>query len=307
MATPPRPPLVVPNRRDYTRGMGRGRLASIAAALSIAAVAAVSAGCGGSALALDPVAAAATKTQHAGAARIRFALQLSSPKLQGGKVVQLQGSGAIDGTSGELNIDLGSLLQNSGTPAGTDSTMQEVFLRQNGDYVTYVRLGLLASRLPAGKQWIELDLSKLGQAAGLDLGQLMSGSQVSPGDLLSILESEGAKIRNLGAETVDGAATTHYRVTLDLAKALQAKGLTSPLLQGLAANMPAVPADVWIGADGLVRRVRVSLGLAQNRVGMTMDISDYGADVTIAPPPSSEVLDLTQLVQQQGTSSTVHW
>jgi hypothetical protein len=40
---------------------------------------------------------------------------------------------------------------------------------------------------------------------------------------------------------------------------------------------------------------------------MTMDISDYGADVTIAPPPSSEVLDLTQLVQQQGTSSTVHW
>ena len=34
------------------------------------------------------------------------------------------------------------------------------------------------------------------------------------------------------------------------------------------------------------------------RMAMTMDLSDYGAHVTIAAPPSSQVFDTTQLAQQ---------
>ena len=81
--------------------------------------------------------------------------------------------------------------------------------------------------------------------------------------------------------------------------ALQAKGLTSPLLAGAMAALPAsIPADVWIGKDGLVRRVHLALGVAQGRMAMTMDLSDYGTDVAIAAPPSSDVFDATQLAQQ---------
>src|SRR5262249_47804214 len=87
-----RPPPALPGAthlglilRGYTDAMRRGRWAGIVAALAIAAVAAVTAGCGGggSALGLDPVAAAATKTQQAGAARVRFALSVSGPRTQG--------------------------------------------------------------------------------------------------------------------------------------------------------------------------------------------------------------------------------
>jgi hypothetical protein len=263
-------------------------------------VAAFSAGCGGSSsLALDPVAAAATKTQQAGAARIRFALELSGPRTDGHKL-RLTGLGAIDGTSSELTIGLGSLAGQSFAPGiGAKATVTEISLEQHGDYLLFLRAGFLTAHLPGGKHWLGLDVSKLGRAAGL--GSLMSGSQVSPEDVLSMLKAEGSKVRNLGPATVDGATTTHYRITIDVAKALQAKGLTSPLLARIAVRMPTVPVDVWIGEDGLLHRVQAAFasGSRPARLSLTMDIYDYGAHLTIAAPPSSEVFDVTQLAQQR--------
>ena len=302
--------------------MLRGRSATIAAAFAIAAAAAVTAGCGGgssgSALSLDPVAAAATKSQHAGAARIRFALAVSSPQLQG-KTLRIRAAGAIDGTSSELAFNLGSLIRGIGSTQGAlppaaisrlaHARMKEIALEQNGDYLIYMRLGALSSQLPGGKQWIKLDVSKLGKSAGIDLGKLLSGSQLQPGDLLGMLRSEGATVRKIGSARIDGTATTHYRVTVDLAKALESKGLTSPLLGGVAAQMPK-PENVWIGKDGLVRRVGFAYGYAQAgqriRMHMTLNISDYGAHVTIAAPPSSQVFDATQLAQSGLGSALLH-
>jgi hypothetical protein len=284
-----------------------GRKAGIATAVSIAAVAVVTAGCGGgksaSALAFDPVSAAAAKSQHAGAARVRFSLGFSAPQLQG-RMLRIRGTGVIDCTSGELTFGLGSALQQAGLPAGT--SLKEILLEQDGDLVMYVRAGFLAARLPGGKHWAKLDLSKLGKSAGVDLSQLMSGSTLQPTDLLSLLKAEGATVTTIGTETVDGTATTHYHVVVDTAKALEAKGLTSPTLSLIAADVPTVPEDVWVGKDGLVHRIRLSLGMQQNgmplRMAMAMDLYDYGADVTIAAPPSSDVFDATQFAQQ-GLSS----
>src|SRR6476659_4422719 len=105
--------------------MLRGHRAAFAAALAIAVAAAVTAGCGGgstsSALPLDPVAAAATKTQDAGAARIRFALVIS-PQL--GKTLRMRGSGAIDGTSAQMSFKLGSMLGQMGLPSSPVSLAQ---------------------------------------------------------------------------------------------------------------------------------------------------------------------------------------
>ncbi|HZT84859.1 MAG TPA: hypothetical protein VE984_05495 [Gaiellaceae bacterium] len=303
--------------------MLRGRRAGIAAALAIAVASAATAGCGGgstsSALSLDPVAAAATKSQQAGAARIRFALAVRSPQLPG-KSLQMRASGGMDGSSGELTFALGSLIRQMGLPSGAvpgatmsqlaHATMKEIALEQGGDFVIYMRLGFLASQLPGGKQWIKLDLSKLGKSAGVDLGSLLSGSQLQPSDVLGMLRSEGARIEKLRSATIDGTATTHYRVTIDPAKALASKGLTSPLFQSFAAGMPKIPENVWIGKDGLVRRVQLSYGLAhaghRAHVDMTMDVYDYGAKIAIAPPPSGAVFDATQLAQSGLGNALLH-
>jgi hypothetical protein len=302
--------------------MFRGRRAALAAALAIAAAAGVSTGCAGGssshALALDPVAAAATKTQAAGAARVRVVLALGSSQLQG-KTVRLRGSGAIAGKSSELSFDLGPLLRQArasglspalALPSGGSTVAKEIFLEQDGDYVLYVRLGLLSSQLPGGERWVKLDISKLGKAAGVDLEQLLSGSQLQPSDVLSLLMSNDAKVRKLGPATVGGAVTTHYRVTVDVAKALQETGIASPLVAGTAAKLPALPADVWIGKDGLVRRVHVSYGVAHSgkrvHVAMTINLVDHGAHVSITAPPSSSVFDATQLAEMGIGSSLTH-
>ena len=289
--------------------MSRGRWASVAGALAIAAVAAVTAGCGGggSALALDPVAAAATKTAQAGAARVRLVVTFSGPRTHG-RTLTFTGRGAIDGTSSKLTVGPGDSAARSFLPAAVSHTpLQEISLEQNGGYVVYVQPGALAHRLPGGKHWIELNLSQLAQARGLDLGTLLSGSGLQPADLLSLLKAEGAKIQNLGPATVGGVATTHYRVTVDVARALKATGLSGPHLARLAARMSKVPADVWIGKDGLVHQVRLSVAVAKKhgtaRLGLSVNVYDYGASVAITAPPSGDVFDATQLALGLGSLS----
>jgi hypothetical protein len=289
--------------------MVRGRKAGIAAALAIVAAAVVTAGCGGgtsSAVALDPVAAAATKTQNAGAARMHFAVAVKTPQSHG--TIKLNGSGAIDGTSSKLSFKLAPLLKQGGLQLPLSAadkqflrgSLKEIAVEQSGDYVVYLNLGSLASQIPGGKQWIALDLSKLGKSAGVDLGKLMSGAQFQPGDLLSMLKSEGATVHKVGPATIHGTATTHYRVSVDLAKVLKQKGLTSPELSAAAAKVKTASENVWIGKDGLLRQVKVAYGLPKAHVALTMNLSDYGAHLTIAAPPSGSVYDATQLVQGLG-------
>jgi len=287
--------------------MLRGRSAGIAAALAVAATAAVTAGCGGgstsSAVQLDPVSAAASKTQNEGAVRVHLRMVVSGK----GQKVRMRGTGAFDGDSAELSFKLGSMPGRMGLPSGAASmaqlahtTMKEVALEQNGDYVIYLRIPLLSSELPGGKAWVKLDLSELGKSEGIDLGQLTSGGQLQPNDLLGMLEGEGAKVQTVGPATIDGVATTHYRVTIDLAKALESSGLTSPMLKELAGRVKTASENVWIGKDGLVRRVQFAYGVPRKamRIAMTMDLYDYGAQISVAAPPSSAVFDATQLAEQ---------
>ena len=286
--------------------MLRGRTGAVTALCTIATAAVVTAGCGGSstssALQLDPVVAAATKTQNAGAAHVHLSMVLTGRR----GTVRLHGSGAIDGTSSELNLLSRTPLPSAEAPGA--ASIKEVALERNGDYVVYLRFGFLSSQLPDGKQWIKVDLTKLGTSAGLDLSKLMSGSGLQPTDLLSLVESDGAKVHKLGSATIGGVATTHYGVTINPAKALQASGLTSPLLSAATSQLKTVHANVWIGKDGLLRRVALHYSSPQargRRVALRLDISDYGSHVTIAAPSSGQVFNATQLAQQ-GLAGALH-
>lgn len=298
-----------------------GRRAAIAAACATVAVAAVAAGCGGGSGSssskglLDPVSAAATKTENAGAARIRFAMVMGGKGLQG-QTIRLGGTGAIDGTSAVMNIKLGSMLsqmEKGLSPAKKlalgamlgNASMKEIVVKENGDEVIYMRIPFLSSQIPGHKQWMKLDISKFGKSAGIDMSKLMSGSQFQPTDALSMLEAEGANVQKVGPETIGGVATTKYHVVIDVAKELQAKGLTSPVFKGMAGKMKTIPADVWVDDGGLVRRIQFAYGLPGGaaHMSMRMDMFDYGANLTISAPPSSQVFDMTQLAQQ-GYGST---
>jgi hypothetical protein len=70
------------------------------------------------------------------------------------------------------------------------------------------------------------------------------------------------------------------------------------MLKDFASKLKTATDNVWIDKDGLVRRIQFAYGMAAIHMAMKMDLSDYGAHVTIAAPPSSQVFDMTQLAQQ---------
>jgi hypothetical protein len=241
--------------------------------------AAVVAGCGG--VSLDPVAEAATKSADAGSFRFAFELSLGAG---GSQAAALTGDGAYDaaasrvqarvgvgGETGELIMDM-----SSGTPA------------------VYVKPPAGQGALPPGKTWGKVDLADAAKSGGFDLGPLTQG-QLDPTKLLDVLRKAGDST-TVGKETIDGTETTHYRVTVDPAKAFAQKQQSKQeqeqarqALQFLGGS--SVPVDVWVGDDGLLRRVGVQIGGkdALFAVGMRLDFSDYGSGVTVDLPPADQV------------------
>ena len=281
----------------------------LAAACAFLALTAVLAACGSVSGTIDPVASAATKSVNAGTAHMTFSLTISSPLLGGGKKLTMSGDGHVSANGSDLTLDMGQLLAQAGAPAGSDGTMREIFVHESGDAVVYLRLGLLDPYL-GGRHWVRLDLSQAGKKLGIDVGKLMAGQTgTDPGQWLGMLKATSGSVQDLGAETIDGVETTHYRATVDLQKAAQVKGVSIDQLLKLAGQgMPlSVPEDVWVDSSGLVRQLRVSYGLTTNgtpmRMSMTLGLSDYGMQTTITAPPASDVVDASRLALGSGAQT----
>jgi hypothetical protein len=148
----------------------------------------------------------------------------------------------------------------------------------------YVKSPLLSAALPAGKTWMKLDLEKAGKSRGVDFSQLLGQD---PAQSFAQLQASG-DVTKVGDETIDGVDTTHYRGRIDLSKLPQAAKI-----KGLA-RAKYGPYDVWIGKDdGYVRRVQSSYSLQQQSIGLTMNFSDFGKDVSVNVPAASETADAT--------------
>jgi hypothetical protein len=254
---------------------------------------------------VDPVAGAATKTQDAGGYKTTFSMAMSVA----GRQLTMTGRGQFDSDQGEMVIDMSSLLQQSGAPAGTDGTIDAIFVHEDGDPVMYFKMGLLSALMPGGKSWIRLDFAKAGKAAGIDLGKLMGGASQNPADALQLLQANG-DFNVVGTETIGGVSTTHYHGTIDLEKALAAKGAPQDMIQRLldAGAPKQYPLDVWVDDSGYIRQLEMSYSQATNGVPlsttMRMDMSDYGTDVSVSAPPSDQVFDATDLATK-GLSSAL--
>src|SRR5258708_40267484 len=105
--------------------------------------------------------------------------------------------------------------------------------------------GAPGASFPKGKEWVETSLPS--QAADGSLPFLPLGNvNANPVDLLSALTAVASKVTDLGPATVRGVAVTHYRVSVDLAKAEahhrpQARAVFPPSPSSLnSATLPVV-------------------------------------------------------------------
>jgi len=297
----------------------------LAALAALAALALAVAGCGGGGgsgssgssgqsggtTSSSAIAAAATKTAAAGTAKVSFTASVQAPSA-GSKSLGFSGRGALDykNRRGELTYDIGQLLGAAGLSGGNGTA--DVII---DNLVVYMKFPLLTQQIPGGKEWIKLDLVKLGQAQGFNLGSLAQLSQSDPTQALLYLRAASSGVQVVGKEPVRGVETTHYRVKVDLTKVPDTappaqRAQLRESIQNLVKQTGTrfVPTEVWIDGNGLVRRERVTYaaavpqgtsgGTQSAKTTVTMDFYDFGSPVTVTPPPASDVTDLAALLGQ---------
>jgi hypothetical protein len=247
----------------------------------------------------DPVSAAITKSEDAGGAKLALTVTADDGS---GQPVTVTAGGLFDQSDADITIDASGLPANAGL-AGASGPIEVRYLQENGDPVVYANVPRLASFIPGGKSWVKLDLAQAAQKLGVKLPGTASAATQNPGQLLDLLRSVGS-VETVGAETVDGAPTTHYRATIDLTEAASNLGAEEQaLVSHLIANgaPTSIPVDVWIGDDGLVHKLTFNESVGGHSGGLTLDISDYGTPVTVTAPDANDTLDATGLVGMLGS------
>jgi hypothetical protein len=265
------------------------------------ALAVSSSGCGSSGAVLDPVAQAADATSLLGGAHIALAMQVSAGGLPTPLTISGVGFFNYKTHEGTLSMDMTGFPSTSATSLPSGSLhMEELFTSS----AVYVGSPLFAGKLPGGAQWMKIDVSKVGQAIGLNLQQL-AGGQSNPAQFLEYLKASGGTVTPVGHELVRGVATTHYKGAIDLnrvADVLPSAGreeIRAALAKLIAqTGSPSIPVDVWVDAHRLVRRIAMALAIAsggqQAQTRMTIELFRFGSTPAVIPPPQAEVYEATQ-------------
>lgn len=276
--------------------MGTTLKTTLATLLSVL-MACVLAACGGDAVALDPVAQAATKTGAAESMRIEMSMTTVSPEF-GSKPVTFKTTGVLSRGRSAMTMRM---------PAIEGMELGQIEVRSIGS-VMYMRMPFLQAAAPQLKPWIKVDLREVGKSVGLDLDALMQlSNQTDPTTALDYLRAAG-KVEELGDATVRGVKTTRYKGSIDLelyAKQIEKKGGGKAAASAIRkvielAGTSTMPVELWIDDDSLVRRMVweqavAAAGQTATTVKARMDLFDYGVAVKVVTPPADQTSSFADL------------
>ena len=107
----------------------------------------------------------------------------------------------------------------------------------------------------------------------------------------------------VGTEAVRGVAATHCRLTVDLVRADAAllAGVSVPA--GPYRSLRQLPAEVWLYAAGLARRISVNsdpTGPAEKHIWSVIELWDFGVSVDITPPGPDDVIAPAEAYRRAG-------
>ena len=248
------------------------------------------------------LARAASAFAKEGSARISGSIAIDvTTGTDAGQKISMPFSGSIDNRTktGSFTFDPSGL----GGP-GMSGPVTEIFAG-NALYMSTDAFGSQLRERLGGKHWLELDLSKLG--AGTSQAQ-----QTDPTSTLDALRGVSNDVQNLGHATIRDVDTTHYRATLDPAKALtHVPPAQRPRVQSALSQFGGntIPIDVWLDDNGVPRRYAINMDVSKSgatvHVDESFDFYDFGTPVSVKVPAPDDVADFSQLqrLQQVGQAT----
>jgi hypothetical protein len=155
--------------------------------------------------------------------------------------------------------------------------------------------------LPRGKQWVSATLVG-GESVSTNLPQFVLGVEgVNPALGLSELAWGTTVARALGPELIGRIPAQHYRVLVDLARALpRLSGAAAPALaaavqqQLTSAKSDLVPFSVWVDGAGRVVEYQAEFpGSGDGRA--LVELHPFGVPARVEPPAPGAVVDISSL------------
>jgi hypothetical protein len=222
--------------------------------------------------------AAAFTTQDEGTARTEFDMTIHASGGVFSNDQEIHGSGEIDFEAG---------LSRSVTESSFLPGAPPVEVIQDGNDV-YQR----GSDPEDPDQWTHYEIA--------DSGSGLFASDKGPDDYLAMLAAASGRLEALGDEEMDGESVAHYRVEVDphlfVDELVSQPGLENELDD---IHVDLDPMDVWVDAQGRVRRIDVAWATTvdgEQAVTVAADTSfrlfDFGAPVRIEVPDPNEVTEI---------------
>ncbi|HTX10660.1 MAG TPA: hypothetical protein VME22_18695 [Solirubrobacteraceae bacterium] len=273
-----------------------------AVALSAITAGLLVAGCGGSSSSNKGGGVSTVRAAYVSSSVAGYQIAMKVTGSAAGRTLNVTGTGTFDQAShaGQLTMNL-----NPPTVGGENLQINEVIL--GTDF--YLKLpASLASKIPGGKPWLELNLSDIGKSGGMQgLSSLAGDPGDNPAHFLQFVHAASTgSVQNLGQQTVDGVSTTGWRATIDLSKVVD----TLPASQRSSASsaiasmekltgLHYLPIDAWVDSSDHARRIVVSAtGNVEGQPfseDIQVDFVKYGLEPVPAVPPANEVTNIMSL------------
>ena len=283
------------------------RTVSLLLAVTALTLAACNEGTGTDDPTIDPRAAvlgAMTSAYEVGTMHQEFRFEMSAA----GESFTFTGEGDVDNDrqSARMSMDMGAL--------GGSLDMIVV------EGIVYMRSPMF-SQAGTGTEWVSMDPSKMDPATAAQFGSGFGGT-TDPTAYVGLFAGV-VDVREAGAETIDGVATTRYEGTIDIEEVLrrfpevlgedmdakQRRALEDSLEQALEQFETLgvdgrIPFEIWIDGEGYPRREVISMDFGgllpgsteEASMEMQVDFSAFGEPVDIEPPAKRDVADLTEMM-----------
>jgi hypothetical protein len=274
------------------------------ALLALAALALV-AGCGGASyeeITAPPptIAAAAKRTATTGSFKSTLTGTYSVPGY--GTVLKLKGKGRYDTKARRAAFTI--RLSGKAVEHCTCDQKRMDFVFEGGKgFVAYVRWGLLANEMPAGKEWVRVDMLQALRIKRAEWEQMQRLTMSDPSQILDQLLAAD-RVHEVGFDRIRGRFVTRYEVHVNLRK-LDTRGSKERAAlaktfkrMAKAFGYGSFDADVWVDDTNRVRRVSLEVEIEEEKgeppvtMTVTEEFHGFGKPVEIRRPPARLTWDL---------------
>jgi hypothetical protein len=159
----------------------------------------------------------------------------------------------------------------------------------------YLRYSLITQALHMTKPWIELPLSAVSKASGLNLSSLISQMQTSSPLTQTQLLAGATDVRTAGTGTVDGIPVTEYTGAYSMSAALaklpaSVRGQLGQILQKAGIN--GVQFRAWIDGQHQLRKLVATENASAFIETIALTVTSINQPVTISAPAASQTATL---------------